>query len=95
MRIALAPPTLDAMSEHATKPVQIRDVPADVVDTLQARAGKAGMSLTAYLRNLLTDVARRPSMEEWVESATDRDWGADREAIRQAREDLRHELESR
>ncbi|WP_447002947.1 hypothetical protein ACRAKI_24965 [Saccharothrix isguenensis] len=34
------------MSERDTKPVHIRDVPADVVDTLQAGANAEGMSLS-------------------------------------------------
>jgi hypothetical protein len=81
--------TLDDMSDRELKHVQIRDVPADAVDVLQARAGHAGMSLTAYLRNALVDMASRPSMDEWVEEATDRAWGVDRGTIRDALEDLR------
>ncbi|WP_033441361.1 FitA-like ribbon-helix-helix domain-containing protein [Saccharothrix sp. NRRL B-16314] len=52
------------MSERATKPVHIRDVPADVVATLQARANAEGISLTAYLRNMFIEMARQPTMTE-------------------------------
>ena len=52
------------MSERDTKPVHVRDVPADVVDTLQNRASDAGMSLTAYLRNTFIEMARQPTMAE-------------------------------
>ncbi|NUT95354.1 MAG: hypothetical protein HOY78_25335 [Saccharothrix sp.] len=83
------------MSEREPRHVQIRDVPADAVDMLQARAGKAGMSLTSYLRNALVDMASRPSMEEWAEEATDRDWGVDRDTIRDALDDLRREADHR
>ncbi|MEV8439979.1 hypothetical protein AB0425_21600 [Actinosynnema sp. NPDC051121] len=52
------------MSERDTKPVHVRDVPADVVEILQARAGAEGMSLTAYLRNRFIEMARQPTMAE-------------------------------
>lgn len=52
------------MSERRTKPVHIRDVPADVVDILQARANAEGISLTVYLRNMFIEMARQPTMSE-------------------------------
>ena len=81
------------MSERDTKPVHIRDVPADVVDILQARAGARGMSLTAYLRNHLVDMAAKPTMEEWVRAATDRGWGVTGETIQRTLREVRGEGE--
>ncbi|MGI8575071.1 MAG: FitA-like ribbon-helix-helix domain-containing protein [Egibacteraceae bacterium] len=48
----------------ATTVVQVRDLPEDVVATLKARAETRGQSLAAYLRDLLTDEAARPPIEE-------------------------------
>ncbi|NUT50218.1 MAG: hypothetical protein HOV94_23335 [Saccharothrix sp.] len=79
------------MSERDPEPVHIRDVPADVVDALKARAEARGMSLTAYLRNHLVDLAGRPTMEEWVEDATSRDWGVDDETIQRTLREIREE----
>lgn len=79
------------MSERRTKPVHIRDVPADVVDILQARAGARGMSLTSYLRNHFVDMAARPTMDEWIEAATNRGWGVDGETIKRTIREVRDE----
>lgn len=43
--------------------VQIRDVDATVRDELKARAMRAGVSFNAYLRDLLTEAASRPTRE--------------------------------
>ncbi|WP_158842027.1 antitoxin [Saccharothrix deserti] len=79
------------MSERDTKPVHIRDVPADVVDTLQARANAEGMSLTAYLRNAFIEMAGRPTMSEIYQRSWPRPWSIDGEtlqhAVREAREE--------
>lgn len=47
-----------------TAVVQVRDLPADVVATLKARAQARGQSLAAYLRDLLTDEAAKPPIED-------------------------------
>jgi plasmid stability protein len=47
-----------------TRIVQVRDIPEDVVATLKRRAEQRGQSLTAYLRDLLTEEAGRPSIDE-------------------------------
>jgi len=52
------------MSEVRSVIVQVRDMPEDVVDTLKARAEARGQSLSAYLRDLLTQEARMPLIEE-------------------------------
>lgn len=44
--------------------VQVRDIPDDVVAILKRRAERRGQSLTAYLRDLLTQEASQPSIDE-------------------------------
>jgi plasmid stability protein len=44
--------------------VQIRDVPEEVHRTLKARAAAAGLSLSEYLRGVLTRTAARPTPAE-------------------------------
>lgn len=46
-----------------TMVVQVRDLPDEVVATLKARAQGRGQSLTAYLRDLLTQEAAMPPVE--------------------------------
>ena len=84
------------MSEPVDTPfraVQIREVPGDVVDILQARAAKSGLSLTTYLRNHLVELARKPSMTELYERSRQRDWGVDRATIVSVVRDLREDDE--
>ena len=47
-----------------TTVVQVRDLPTDVVATLKARARARGQSLAAYLRDLLTEEAAKPPVED-------------------------------
>ena len=44
--------------------LQIRDLPEEVHRTLKARAAASGMSLTAYVRQLLARSVARPTPEE-------------------------------
>jgi plasmid stability protein len=44
--------------------VQIRDVPEETHRVLKARAALAGVSLSEYLRSMLTRAAARPTPEE-------------------------------
>lgn len=44
----------------------IRDIPADVSDTLKKRAAQRGQSLSAYVATELTKIASRPTNEEVV-----------------------------
>jgi plasmid stability protein len=44
--------------------VQIRDVPEETHRVLKARAALAGVSLSEYLRSMLTRSATRPTPEE-------------------------------
>jgi antitoxin FitA len=44
--------------------VQVRDVPDDVIVKLKQRAEARGQSLAAYLRDLMTEAAANPAIEE-------------------------------
>ena len=46
--------------------VQIRHVPDEVHRKLKMRATKAGMPLSEFLLREVTQIANRPSMEEWL-----------------------------
>jgi hypothetical protein len=48
----------------STKTLQIRDVPEDVHATVRARAALAGKTVSQYLLDLVTDLARRPTLAE-------------------------------
>jgi len=96
MHIASTARTVEPMSEPgdaAHRAVQIREVPGDVVDILQARATRAGVSLTTYLRNHLVEMARKPTMTELYERSRRRDWGVDRASIVDTIRDLREDDE--
>ncbi|GAA3659951.1 hypothetical protein GCM10022267_52570 [Lentzea roselyniae] len=96
MQIARIEGNVVRMGEPSDLPyraVQIREVPGDVVDVLQARAAKAGLSLTTYLRNHLVELARKPTMTELYERSRRRDWGVDRATIVSAVRDLREDDE--
>jgi plasmid stability protein len=63
--------------------IQVRDVPSDEVDVLRSRAAARGMSLSAYLRELIHDDVSRPAMTEIVARIATRDSiEADRDDIR-------------
>ena len=63
--------------------IQVRDVPSEEVDALRSRAAARGMSLSAYLRELIHDDVSRPSMTETVARIATRDnIEADRDDIR-------------
>ena len=47
--------------------LQLRDVDTDDIAVLRARAERAGMSLSAYLRHLLHEEATQPTNSEVVE----------------------------
>jgi antitoxin FitA len=63
--------------------VQVRDVPDEVVATLKERADARGQSLTAYLRDLLTQEAGLPPIDEVMARI------AGREPVQYRTEDLR------
>jgi hypothetical protein len=45
--------------------IQIRNVPDDLHRKLKARAALEGRSLSDYLLQAISDLAARPSVEEW------------------------------
>lgn len=63
------------------KAIQIRDVPDDVHAALRARAAAVGMSLSDYLLDELTEIARRPTVADVLARARARHGGASPEAI--------------
>lgn len=66
-----------------TAVVQVRDLPEEVVATLKARAESRGQSLTAYLRDLLTQEAAMPPVEDVMAGI------ASREPVSYSMDDLR------
>ena len=50
-----------------SKMIQIRNVPDDLHRTLKVRAAKAGMTLSDYLLSEIEQVAKKPTMSEWLE----------------------------
>jgi antitoxin FitA len=44
--------------------LQVRDVPETVLDRLRERAARQGVSLSAYVRELLANDAEQPSLAE-------------------------------
>lgn len=55
------------------KMIQIRNVPDDLHQTLKARAAKAGMTLSDYLLSEIEQVAKKPTMKEWLERVSSRE----------------------
>lgn len=46
------------------KPLQIRDVPDEVLNALRVRAAAEGLSLSAYVLRLVSDHAARPTVRD-------------------------------
>ena len=70
-----------------TNTVQVRDVPVSVVAALKARADARGMSLSAFLRDLLASEAAMPPIEDVMATI------ASREPIAYSDEDVRAFIE--
>jgi plasmid stability protein len=70
-----------------TTVVQVRDLPTDVVATLKARAQARGQSLAAYLRDLLTDEAAKPPVDDVMAAI------ATRTTVSYTTDDLREMIE--
>jgi plasmid stability protein len=65
------------MSVRYARPVaktilQVRDIPESVVAKLRARAAEEGISLSAYVRRLLTNDARQETISEVIERISNR-----------------------
>jgi antitoxin FitA len=56
-----------------SKMIQIRNVPDDLHRTLKVRAAKAGMTLSDYLLSEIEQVAKKPTMREWLERVRSRE----------------------
>lgn len=52
--------------------LQVRDVPDDVHAELRRRAASAGMSLSDFTRQALSQLARRPSLDDLLDRAARR-----------------------
>jgi antitoxin FitA len=50
--------------------IQIRNVPDDLHRTLKVRAAKAGMTLSGYLLSEIEQVAKKPTLHEWLEKVS-------------------------
>lgn len=57
----------------STEIIQVRDVPAEDVAALRARAASRNMSLSSYLRELIHDDTSRPTMADVLERIAHRD----------------------
>jgi antitoxin FitA len=55
------------------KMIQIRNVPDELHRTLKVRAAKAGMTLSDYLLSEIEQVAKKPTMREWLERVRSRE----------------------
>ncbi len=53
--------------------IQIRNVPDELHRTLKVRAAKAGMTLSDYLLSEIEQVAKKPTMQEWLERVGSRE----------------------
>ena len=53
-----------SLSDVGTQIIQVRDVPAEDVAVLRARAAARNLSLSSYLRELIHDDTSRPAMAE-------------------------------
>jgi hypothetical protein len=50
-----------------SKMIQIRDVSEHVHGILKARAAREGMTLSAFIKKELENIAQHPSMREWLD----------------------------
>jgi len=48
----------------STEIIQVRDVPAEDIEALRARAASRNLSLSSYLRELIHDDTSRPAMAD-------------------------------
>ena len=52
--------------------LQVRDIPDQVIERLRERAAREGLSLSAYVRNLLAADAEQMSMSEAIAQIAER-----------------------
>jgi antitoxin FitA len=77
------------------KPLQIRDVPDEVLEVLKRRAAREGASLSSYALGLLTWHASHADMAEFVDWPAITDRPISRESILRAIHEGREEEERR
>ena len=73
--------------------IQIKNVPPDVHRVLKRRAGDAGMSLQEYLLAKLTEEARQPTLNEFLQRVGQRTGG--KLSLKEAVEYIRAERDAR
>ena len=66
--------------------IQVREIPEDAYEVIRRRARASGRSIQSYMRDVVVDLARRPTAEEVLEfmeqARADADTpGATRESI--------------
>jgi hypothetical protein len=52
--------------------IQVRGISAGAQRRLKARAKREGKSLSEYLRSELEDLAKQPSLDEWLDRVASR-----------------------
>lgn len=73
------------------KTVQIRDIDDDVYVELARRAADAGLTVPELLRREVGRLARRPSVDEWLERTRRRPSTISRAEVVEALEEIRGE----
>jgi hypothetical protein len=73
------------------KTVQIRDIDDDVYAALVRRAADAGITVPDLLRREATRLARRPSVDEWLERTRRRPSDISRAEVVEALDEIRGE----
>jgi hypothetical protein len=71
------------------KTVQIRDIDDDVYAALARRAAEAGLTVPDLLRREAARLARRPTVDEWLERTRRRPSVVSRAEIVEALDELR------
>lgn len=77
------------------KAVQIREVPDEVVATMQTRAAAAGMSMSEYLRGELVKMAGKPTVADVLARARARHGGVPTGEIVRIIREMRDDPEDR
>lgn len=54
------------------KTIEIKNVPDEVYRSLTIRAAENGMTLSEYVLSEMARIAKKPTMEEWLEIVGDR-----------------------
>jgi antitoxin FitA len=71
------------------KTIQIRDIDDDVYQALRQRAAEAGLTVPDLLRREAGRLARRPSVEDWLERTRRRRSDIDTAAVLDALDEVR------